>query len=158
LVSQARLDAWQAHLREVDRHIRELHQDRSARTWRGTLWILASRLVSWVSMMTMISAVGAAITPTLVIGILSVGTLIWWIASIVPLGLGLADGGNYALFDLLGASGIQGAIVTMLNRARSLLLALVGFFVMAILHTLDRVALGRLHRKLRARKDPAYAR
>ncbi len=158
LVSQARLDSWQDHLREVDRHIRELHQDRSTGTWHGILWILASRLVSWVAMVTMIGAVGVAITPTLVIGMLSVGTLIWWIASIVPLGLGLADGGNYALFDLLGASGIQGAIVTMLNRARSLLVALVGFLVMAILHTLDRVALGRLHRKLRALKDPAYAR
>jgi len=158
LVSQARLDTWQDRLRDVDRHIRELHKDRSAGTWHGILWILASRLVSWVSMMTLIGAVGVAITPTLVIGILSVGTLISWIASIVPLGMGVADGGNYALFNLLGASGPQGAVVTMLNRARSLLVALVGFLVMAIIHTLDRVALGRLHRKLRERKDPAYAR
>jgi len=158
LVSQARLDAWQDHLREVDRHIRELHKDRSTGTWHGILWILASRLVSWVSTMTLIGAVGVAITPTLVIGFLSVGALISWIASVVPLGLGVADGGNYVLFDLLGASGPQGAFVTMLSRARSLLVALVGFLVMAIVHTLDRVALGKRHRELRARKDPAYAR
>jgi len=158
LVSQAQLDAWQDHLREVDRHIRELHKDRSAGTWHGILWILASRLASWVSTMTLIGAVGVAITPTLVIGFLSVGALISWIASVVPLGLGVADGGNYALFVLLGASGTQGAVVTMLNRARSLLVALVGFLIMAIVHTLDRTALVRRHRKLRARKALAYAR
>ena len=158
IISQARLDAWQDHVRDVDRHIRELHKDRSTGTWHALLWILASRLVNWVSTMTLIGAVGVAITPTLVIGFLSVGTLISWIASVVPLGLGLADGGNYALFGLLGASGTEGAFVTMLSRARSLLVALVGFLVMAIVHALDRVALARRHRKLRASKDPAYAR
>jgi uncharacterized membrane protein YbhN (UPF0104 family) len=158
LLSAARIAAWQDRLREVDRQIGELHKDPSGGAWKGILWVLASRLVTWASTMTLIGAVGVTITSPLVIGVLSVGVLISWIASIVPLGLGLADGGNYALFDLLGASGAHGAFVTMLNRVRSLLVALAGFLVMAIVHTLNRVALARQHRKLRELKDQADAR
>lgn len=153
LVSQARLDAWQDRLREVDRNINELHRNRSAGTWKGILWVLASHLVTWASTMTLIAAVGVAITPPLVIGVLSIGVLISWVASIVPLGLGLADGGNYALFDLLGASGAHGAFVTMLNRVRSLLIAGVGLVVMAVVHGLDRRSLARQRRRLRDVKD-----
>lgn len=155
VLSRARLDAWQDRLREVDRHIGELHRDRSAGTWKGLLWVAASRLVGWAATMALIGAVGVALTPSLAIGVLSVGVLISWIASIVPLGLGLADGGNYELFDLLGASGLQGAFVTMLNRVRSVLVAAAGLLVMATVHALTRVALARQHRKLRALKDQA---
>jgi len=149
LISATRRDDWQVRLRELDGHIAELHHNRSAGSWRGVLWILASRLVTWTSTMLLISAVGVAITPQLVSGVLSVGVLIAWIASVVPFGLGLADGGNYALYDLLGASGAHGAFVTMMNRIRSLAVALVGFAVMAVVHTLNRLALARMHAKLR---------
>lgn len=158
LISAARKDDWQRRLRDIDAHIRELHGSRATGTWRGLLWIIASKLVTWTSTMTLISAVGSQITPHLVIGVLSVGVLIQWTASIVPLGLGLADGGNYALFDLLGASGAHGAFVTMLNRVRSLAIACVGLVVMAAVHALNRLALARLHHKLRELRERAEAR
>jgi uncharacterized membrane protein YbhN (UPF0104 family) len=156
IISAERLDGWRGRLGEIDRQIGELH-DRGAGTWRGVFWVLASKLVTWTSTIVLIYAVGVSITPHLVIGVLSVGVLIQWIASVVPLGLGLADGGNYALYDLLGASGAHGAFVTMLNRGRSAMVALVGFAVMAIVHTLNRLALARVHRKLRELKDQSHA-
>jgi uncharacterized membrane protein YbhN (UPF0104 family) len=149
LISRARRDDWQTRLQELDGHLAELHDNRRAGTWRGVLWLIASRLVTWCSTMTLISAVGVAITPRLVFGVLSVGVLIAWIATVVPFGLGVADGGNYALYDLLGASGIHGAFVTMLNRVRSLAVAAVGFAVMAVVHTLNRLALARMRARLR---------
>ncbi|HEX7838332.1 MAG TPA: lysylphosphatidylglycerol synthase transmembrane domain-containing protein [Kofleriaceae bacterium] len=155
LISAARRDAWRARLEKVDHHIAELHGSGAAGTWRGTLWLVASRLVTWTSTMMLIHAVGVAITPHLVIGVLSVGALIAWIASVVPFGLGLADGGNYALFGLLGAPGADGAFVTMLNRARSFAVALVGFAVMAVVHTENRLALARLHTRLRNHREHA---
>jgi uncharacterized membrane protein YbhN (UPF0104 family) len=156
-ISAARREDWKLRLREIDRHIRELHKDRSAGTWRGILWVIASRLVTWTATLTLIGAIGAAITPKLVIGVLSVGVLIDWISSVVPLGLGLADGGHYALYALLGASGALGAFVRMLHRVRSLSIALVGFVVMAIVHTLNRLALARIRRKLHELRERAAA-
>ena len=64
--------------------------------------------------------IGVSLHATLLVGMLSVGVLIGWISSIVPFGLGVADGGNYALFGVLGATGENGVFVTMLGRARSL--------------------------------------
>jgi uncharacterized membrane protein YbhN (UPF0104 family) len=154
-ISNERREEWQLRLREVDRHIRELHKNRSSGTWRGILWVIAARLVTWAATITLIGAVGAAISPQLVIGVLSVGVLITWISSIVPLGLGLADGGHYVLYELVGASGMHGTFVTMLNRGRSLGVAVVGFLVMALVHTLSRLALGRMRGKLQAMRERA---
>lgn len=152
VLSQERRDDWQARLRELDRQLTELHDQRGAGAWRGVLWLIASRLVTWTSTLTLISAVGVAVTPRLVAGVLSVGVLIQWIASVVPFGLGVADSGNYALYNLLGASGAHGALVTMVNRARSLAVAGTGFAVMAVVHTLNRLAVARMHARLRDRR------
>lgn len=157
LISPARRDAWRVRLAEVDKHIAELYKYREAGTYKGIFWVVASHLLTWCSTMVLIGAVGVSIRPTLVIGVLSVGVLIQWISSIVPLGLGLADGGNYALYDLLGASGAHGTFVTMLNRVRSLGVALVGFVVMAIVHILNRVALTRQRQKVRQLKEDLLA-
>jgi uncharacterized membrane protein YbhN (UPF0104 family) len=151
VISRERRDDWQARLQELDRHLAGLHE-RGTGTWRGVLWVIGSRLVTWTSTFTLIGAVGVAISPRLVAGVLSVGVLIQWIASVVPFGLGVADTGNYALYDLLGASGVHGALVTMLNRARSLAVAGVGFVVMAVVHTLNRLAVARMHARLRDRR------
>jgi len=148
MISRERRDDWRKRLADVDRHISELHKNRAAGTWRGILWVIAERLVTWTSTLLLIHAIGVHLTPVLVLGYLSIGVLIQWTASIVPMGLGLADGGNYALFGLLGAAKAQGAFITMLNRARSLGVALLGFVVMAVAHTANRVALSRIHRKM----------
>lgn len=148
VISHERRDDWRKKLADVDRHIAELHRNRAAGTWRGILWVIAERLVTWTSTLLLIHALGVHLTPTLVLGYLSIGVLIQWTASIVPMGLGLADGGNYALFGLLGAAGSQGAFVTMLNRARSLGVAMLGFVVMAVVHTTNRVGLARIHRRM----------
>lgn len=153
LLSAARREAWRTQLQELDRQIAALHAERWSGSWRGVLWLVASRLVTWTSTLTLINAVGVAITPQLVFGVLSVGVLIAWIASVVPFGLGVADGGNYLLYDLLGASGAHGAFVTILNRVRSFSVALVGFAAMAVVHTLNRVALARIHARLRNHRD-----
>ena len=79
---------------------------------------------------------------------MSVGVLIGWISPIVPLGLGLADGGNYALYVLLGASGVHGMVVAMVNRARSLAIATLGLGAMALLTALGRRSQRRIRDKL----------
>jgi uncharacterized membrane protein YbhN (UPF0104 family) len=151
VISRERRDDWQVRLQELDRHLAGLHEP-GAGTWRGVLWVVGSRLVTWTSTFTLIGGIGVEISPRLVAGVLSVGVLIQWIASVVPFGLGVADTGNYALYDLLGASGVHGALVTMLNRARSLSVAGVGFAVMAVVHTLNRLAVARMHARLRDRR------
>jgi uncharacterized protein (TIRG00374 family) len=148
VISAERAERWKVHLAEVDGHIRELQANRSHGTWKGILWVLASKAITWTSLLVLLHTAGGAINVALVIGMISVGVLIQWVAQIVPMGLGLADGGNYALFDLVGASGPHGVVVTLLNRARSLSVAILGLGAMAVMYALDRLVLARMRRRL----------
>jgi hypothetical protein len=101
--------------------------------------------------------IGVPLTPAMILGVLSIGVLVSWISNIVPLGLGVADGGHYVLYDLLGATGPQGLVVAMVNRARSLSVAILGLGVMAAMAIVDRLATARLQRKLLALRARAAA-
>jgi hypothetical protein len=150
IISAERSIAWQTKLGEIDRHLRELHSDQSPGTRAGLAFVVISRLVQWSATATLLHAVGIHITFTLCIGVMSVGVLIGWISAIVPLGIGVADGGNYALYDVLGATGASGVFVTLLNRLRSLTLACFGLAIMGVGHAANRVTVARRRRRLLA--------
>jgi uncharacterized membrane protein YbhN (UPF0104 family) len=149
VISVERATRWKSRLIEVDRHIRELHKNRSAGTWKGLLWVLASKSLSWTGTMVLLAATGVPLTVTMILGVLSIGVLISWVSNVVPLGLGIADGSNYVLYALLGATGPQGLIVSMISRARTVTMAILGLGVMAALSIGDRFTAARLQRKLR---------
>ncbi|MBA2544321.1 MAG: flippase-like domain-containing protein [Deltaproteobacteria bacterium] len=155
LISKERADRWKLRVGGVDKHIRELQENRSHGTWKGILWVMLSKLMQWTATLTLLHTAGVEVSPALIVGVLSVGVLIQWIAQIVPMGLGIADGGNYALFDLVGATGAYGVVITVLNRARSITVAIVGLCAMAVLHTVNRLALSRMRRKLDALRERA---
>lgn len=147
ILSAERRARWTTKLGDLDRHIRELQSKRSSPGTRtGLLFICAARLCSWTATALVLHAVGVDIHFTLVAGVFSVGVLISWMSAFIPFGLGVADGGNYALFNVLGAAGAAGVFVTLLSRARSLTLAMLGLLVMAAGHTANRFEVRRRNR------------
>lgn len=147
LVSADRAARWSTKLGDLDRHIRELQSTRaSPGTRAGLAFVCAARLCSWTATTIVLYAVGVDIHFALLAGVFSVGVLIGWISAFVPFGLGVADGGNYALFNVLGAAGASGVFVTLLSRARSLTLAMLGLLVMAAGHTANRFEVARRNR------------
>ena len=152
IISVERATHWKTKLVDVDKHIRELHNSKTSGTRRGILFVVASKLVTYTSTMLLIHAVGVDLRPALIIAVLSVGVLIQWVSSIVPLGLGLADGGNAALYVLLGATSQQGLFVTMLNRVRSVTVAILGLGAMAVMSGLTRWQQTLIKRKIREMK------
>jgi len=157
LVSPERAQRWRARLVEVDRHVRELHRNRSAGTWKGLLWVLASKLLAWAGTILMLGAIGVPLAATLILGVLSIGVLVGWVSNVVPLGLGIGDGSNYVLYDLLGATGPQGLVVAMVGRARTVAVAVLGLGVMAAMSIADKLATARLQKRLRALRARAAA-
>ncbi|HSD87535.1 MAG TPA: lysylphosphatidylglycerol synthase transmembrane domain-containing protein, partial [Kofleriaceae bacterium] len=146
LISRERADRWTAKLADIDRHVRELQSDQTPGTRAGLAFIGGARVCAWSATTLVLYSVGAQIGFTLLIGAFSVGVLIGWISALIPFGLGVADTGNYALFNVLGASGAHGVFVTLLGRARSLTLALLGLLVMAAGHTANRLEIARRNR------------
>jgi hypothetical protein len=151
IVSPARLTAWRARIASLDAHLQELHADQSPGVRSALALLGLSRLVAWTATATVLHAVGVPLHPALLVGVLSVGVLISWASAVVPLGLGISDASNYALFDLLGASGAHGVFVTLLGRARSLTIGLVGLAVMGAAHAANRISVGRRNRRRTAR-------
>jgi hypothetical protein len=146
LLSPQRRDAWTAKLGELDRHIKELQSNRSPGVRTGLALVCAARVCGWSATTLVLVAVGVKLGFTLLVGVFSVGVLIGWLSAFIPFGMGLADGGNYALFGVLGAAGASGVFVTLLGRARSLTLAIVGLLVMAVAHTSSRFEIARRNR------------
>lgn len=147
LVSAERAARWSSKLGDLDQHIRELQSKRaSPGTRAGLAFVGAARLCSWTATTIVLYAVGVEIHFTLLAGVFSVGVLIGWMSAFIPFGLGVADGGNYALFNVLGAAGASGVFVTLLSRARSLTLAMLGLLVMAAGHTANRFEVARRNR------------
>jgi uncharacterized membrane protein YbhN (UPF0104 family) len=153
IISEKRANRWHDEAHEVDGHIRELHRHRSTGTWHGIAWLVASRLSAWSAALLLVYMLGVPLTTALVIGLITLGVLVTWLSALVPFGVGLADGGSYGLFLLLGATGPQGLLVAMVNRARSFVMALLGLIGFGILHVIDHLRRTKIVRRLQSLRE-----
>ncbi|MEO6776424.1 MAG: lysylphosphatidylglycerol synthase transmembrane domain-containing protein [Kofleriaceae bacterium] len=154
IISRERAERWHGKLAELDQNLKHLQSGRVPGAKLALGLLLAERAVSWSTTIVVLVALGVHLHPTLVIGVFSVGVLINWMSAVVPFGIGIQDGSNYALFDALGASGAHGVFVTLLNRARTLTIALLGLAIMALAHTSNRGVVRREHRAYAQRTLP----
>lgn len=136
IVSAERAARWQQASTQIDAMVRELGTTRSSRL--ALCCLVGSRALNWAGTIVMLYAAGLPLDAPLVIGILTVGALITWVSHVVPLGLGIHDGGNYLLYRALGAPGLAGLDFTMVYRARTVLISAIGLSVLAITSYRDR--------------------
>lgn len=129
LISADRGARWQLGVAAIDADIQQIGRPAVR---RALGYVAASRVLYAGGTILLMAVAGLPLTAPLVLATVSVGILITWISNIVPLGLGIADGSNYALYGALGASGGAGLVFTMVNRARTILLALLGLTIMGI--------------------------
>jgi hypothetical protein len=132
LVSPDRAAGWRTRTAPIDARLRAIGDARTSGLRQGLAGVLGSRIFNWLGTIVILHAADIPLDPPLVVASLTVGILITWMSNVVPLGLGLADGTNYALYGLLGASPMAGLLFTMINRLRTIVLALMGLVVMTI--------------------------
>lgn len=138
IISAPRATRWQAAVAAIDTRLRSIGNLRAPGFARGLAGVLGSRAFNWLGTIVILHAAQIPMTAPLVIASLSVGILVTWLSNVIPLGLGIADGTNYALYGLLGASPVTGLLFTMVNRLRTIVLALMGLSVMTIANALYR--------------------
>jgi uncharacterized protein (TIRG00374 family) len=136
-ISQARAERWRGATATIDAQLRELGNTHKRSVRRGIAGVFGSRLCNWVGTIVVIHAAGIAMTAPLVVAMLSVGILVTWMSNVIPLGLGIRDGTNYALYGVLGASPDAGLVFTMVDRVRTVVLAMMGLTVMAVANLID---------------------
>ena len=146
IISKERADRWGSKLSTLDQNLKHLQSGRVPGAKRAVMLLIAERAVAWLTTIVVLHAIGVELHPMLVIGVLSLGVLISWMSAIVPFGLGVQDGSNYAIFELLGSTGELGVLFTLVSRARTLAIAGLGFVIMAFAHTANRTVVRRRHR------------
>jgi hypothetical protein len=136
VVSPNRAERWHAKAAEIDAQVKQFGRPGSR---QGIAFVLLSRVFNWAGTIVVMIAADVPLTAPLVLAMLSVGILITWVSNVIPLGLGIADGTNYALYGVLGSTGPVGLVFTMINRARTVVLAVLGLSVMLLASLADRV-------------------
>jgi uncharacterized protein (TIRG00374 family) len=129
IISKQRREKWNKTLNEVDTRLRG--QDDGAYRRKAIACVVTSHLLQkGLAYFTIMSA-GYVMSPGQFLALLSAGVLISWISTIVPMGLGIAEGGNAALFTLIGAPAALGLALALARRVNQVVFASVGFIVLA---------------------------
>lgn len=128
LISRARRKRWTNSLEDLDARLRG---DIGAGHRAGaTAFVVASQLLQKTMIYIAIVASGFELSFAQVISVLSAGILIAWIATIVPMGLGVSEGGHMALFALIGAPAALGVAIALARRVNQIVFAMIGFAVL----------------------------
>ena len=133
LISKKRRQSWNNTLEEVDRRLRG--QD-SSHARKAVTFIAISQLGQKALTYATVAAAGYILSPAQFLALCSAGVLLGWVSTIIPMGLGISEGGNVALFTLIGAPAPLGLALALARRVNQIAFAIIGFFVL----TADRVA------------------
>jgi uncharacterized protein (TIRG00374 family) len=133
IISKKRRQGWNKMLEEVDRRLRG--QDSEHAHKAITFIVISQFLQKALTYLTILSA-GYVLSPGQFLALLSAGVLLGWISTIIPMGLGISEGGNVALFTLIGAPAPLGLALALARRVNQIVFAAIGFSVL----TADRVA------------------
>jgi uncharacterized protein (TIRG00374 family) len=151
LVSKARRQKWKTKLTEVDDRLSGASDPRGRK--RATVFVLLSKSLGWFATWLTVATAGYILDAPELLGILSAGIVLGWVSMLIPMGLGIAEGGNYGLFGLIGAPAALGVSLALAHRVMQILSAIVGFSVLGIYRLTQRGT--QLRAKSRARRKPA---
>jgi hypothetical protein len=146
--------AWQERLKSVDDKMRMAGGARPRDRWLGILAVLVSRLTSMTLSLVILHAVGEEITLGFIAAYTVGGFAIYMVSSLVPMGLGISEGGNYALFRALGENPARGVTLVLARRTTLVLYAAIGLVLVTANETVRR-ARGRQRDAARPAAPPA---
>jgi uncharacterized protein (TIRG00374 family) len=145
ILGQARVERWRKKLVTVDGRLKDGSDERKHQRTRGFVFLLGSRALTWVVMGLLIHAAGGHVSFGFLAAIVTAGQVITWVATLVPLGIGVAEGGNYALFLALGANPAVGVTVALGRRVTHILYAAIGVTLVSVSQTVKKVRARRRH-------------
>lgn len=128
LVSAARAEAWTERGARFDDDLRGAG---GLRSWWPALFAAVSKLLQWLAAWIVLYANGAAPPLDVMAALATAGTVVNILANIVPLGLGVAEGGTAAMMAALGQPASLGVTIALARRAIHLAYAGFGLALLA---------------------------
>jgi len=138
LLSHARYERWADRLRAVDSQMHLSSGARRRDRGLGIAAVTASRLASMTLSLLILHAVGESITLGFVAAYTVGGFIIYMMSSLVPMGVGISEGGNYALFRALGENPARGVTLVLARRVTLIVYAAIGLVLVTASETVRR--------------------
>ena len=154
LLSQERFDRWLPKLQGVDDKMRLVAGARTRDRWLGIGLCTVSRLNSIFLSLLILHAVGEAMTVQFIAAYTVGQFVIYMVASLVPMGLGISEGGYDGLFRALGENPARGVTLAFARRTVTIVYAAVGLVLVTTSETVKRA---RVRGKAPAPLPPAVA-
>lgn len=139
VLSRARYGRWEAKLRGVDDKLRLVNGARKRDRWIGIAALTASRLNSMVLSLMILHAVGVAITAEFVAVWTVASFVIYFASTLVPMGVGVSEGGYWGFFRTMGYNPAQGVALVLARRTVTIMYAAVGLLLVTTNETVKRV-------------------
>ncbi len=130
---------WSRKMAEVDAKLRDAGGARHRDRMIGFAFLLGSRSLNWCATGVLIHAAGGPVSLGFLAAVITAGQVITWIAGIVPLGLGLSEGGNYALFSALGVNPAIGVTMALGRRVTHIIYAAIGLVLVSVNQTVKDI-------------------
>jgi hypothetical protein len=130
LISRERTSRWLTKATGIDRHLRASGHSFRER-WSPAAWVALARTLNIVTLWVVLFATGTLIGPGTMAAIASAGPLISLLSSLVPLGFGISEAGNAALFLALDEPTSLGVAMVLGSRIATLAYAAIGLALIA---------------------------
>ena len=112
--------------KDFEKHLRHPSDHEKLARYRALALMIGSRALNWFSCWLTLVVLGRTVGVCVLIALMSAGVLVSLIGNIVPLGIGLVDGGHAALFVALGLTAPIGIAFSLSRRLVRLLYPLIG--------------------------------
>jgi hypothetical protein len=140
LLSAMRYARWRERLQAVDSKMQGAAGSRARKRdrWLGFAAVVASRLTSMALSLVILHAVGESITLGFVAAYTVGGFVIYMLSTLVPMGVGISEGGNYWMFRALGENPARGVTLVLARRVTLIVYAAIGLVLMTASETVQR--------------------
>lgn len=152
LLSEATRARLVARLAQVDERLRHGRGPGSG-VVAGTALVVLARTLYWTELYLILRAMGDTPSLAFMVVVTAMNVVLHTVASIVPMGIGVTEGGLYGLFALLGADPDRGIAASLVRRARVVIVAALGLLAMVGLQIADRLGRARAKARVLARHD-----
>lgn len=142
LLSPTTFERVKESLEAVDRKVRVSEGARTRDRVLGIIAVTLSRLISMSLSLLILHAVGEKITVGFVAAYTVGGFAIYMASTLVPMGLGISEGGNYWLWRALGENPARGVTLVMARRVTLVIYAAIGLILVAVSETVARAREG----------------
>ncbi len=149
LLSEARYVQWLDALTAVDDKMRLSAGARARDRRLGIVAVVLSRGTSMTLSLMILNAVGEPITLGFVAAYTVGGFIIYMLSTLVPMGLGVSEGGNFWLFRALGENPARGVTLVVARRVTLVMYAGIGLVLVAASETVQRARNRQQHVEVR---------